>query len=129
MRRVVLLFVGLLATGCVNQVAQRQTYLDQFIGQPESALVQALGVPTRSIEAGGVQYLAYSERRVDIVPAIPTYGPWFYGWTGGGFPPQVVEWNCETTFAITDAKVTNYTLRGNACGKPFADLPHYDSRL
>jgi hypothetical protein len=116
MRRFVLLLVAGLLAGCVNQRAQRDAYLSQFIGQPESTLVQAMGVPARSIEAGGVKYLAYSEHKIDVVPGTPIYGPWPYGWYGGGLPPQVVEWNCETTFAVADGKVTNYTLRGNACG-------------
>jgi len=116
MRRIILLLVAGLLAGCVDQLAKREAYLKQFIGQPEAAVVQAMGVPTRSIETGGVKYLAYTEHRVDIVPGTPSYGPWFSGWYGGGFPPQVVEWNCETTFAITDGKVANYTLRGNACG-------------
>jgi hypothetical protein len=116
MRRVVLLLLAGLLVGCANQLAAREAYLKQFIGQPDSAVVQAMGVPTRSYETGGVKYLAYSEHRVDIVPSLPTYGPGFYGWYGGGFPPQVVEWTCETTFQVVDGKIGSFTLRGNACG-------------
>lgn len=117
MRSVVLLLLAGLLAGCANQLAAREAYLRQFIGQPESAVVQAMGVPNRTFETGGVTYLAYSEHRVDIVPGTPAYGPWFNGWYGGGFPPQVVEWNCETTFQVVDGKVGSYTLRGNACGE------------
>ena len=48
-----------------------------------------MGVPSRSYETGGVKYLAYNEHRIDIVPAFPSYSPFFTGWYGGGFPPQV----------------------------------------
>ena len=116
MRRVVLLALAGLVAGCVNQFAARQAYLSHFIGQPEAVLVQQMGVPMRSYETGGVKYLAYDESRVDILPAFPTYNPFFTGWYGGGFPPQVVEWKCETTFAVSDDTVKSYTLRGNACG-------------
>ena len=118
MRRSVLLILALLLAGCVNQLAQRQAFLNQFVGHPDSDLVKQLGVPTRTYETGGVKYLAYDESRVDLIPGLPPYGPgpwWAYGGYGG-FPPQLVNLECETTFAIAGGVVKSYTLRGNACG-------------
>jgi hypothetical protein len=112
----ILLMLSGMVAGCANQLAVRQAYLSQFIGQPEVALVQQIGVPTRTFESAGIRFLAYDERRFDIVPAFPTYSPFFMGWYGGGSPPQVVEWQCETTFAVKDGTVASFTLRGNACG-------------
>jgi hypothetical protein len=102
--------------GCTNQLAQREAYLRQFIGQPDSFLVQQMGVPSRSYETGGVRYLAYDERRIDIVPGPPSFAPFYMGWYRGGFPPQVVELTCETTFEVSGGTVRAFTLRGNACG-------------
>jgi hypothetical protein len=119
MRRPVLLVPALLLAGCVNQLAQRQAYLDRFVGHPEPELVQQLGVPNRTYETGGLKYLAYDENRIQLVPTLPPYGPgpgWAFGSYGGGWPPQVVNLNCETTFAVADGMVKSYTLRGNACG-------------
>jgi hypothetical protein len=116
MRRAVLLLLTGMLAGCVNQLAARQAWLSQFVGQPEAALVQQLGVPSRTYETGGVKYLAYEEHRVDIIPAFPSYSPFFTGWYGGGFPPQVVDLRCETTFEIAGGTVKAFTLRGNACG-------------
>ena len=116
MRRAVLLVVAGLLAGCVDQVAQRESVLDRFVGQPESALVQQMGVPNRTYETGGVKYLAYDQRRVEIVPSFPSYSPFFTGWYGGGFPPQVIDLQCETTFAISGGTVRSFTIRGNACG-------------
>lgn len=119
MRRSVLLLLALLLAGCVNQFAQRQAFLNQFVGHPDSDLVQQLGVPTRTYETGGVKYLAYDESTVELIPGLPSYGPgpwWAYGGYGGGFPPQLVNLACETTFAIAGGVVKSYTLRGNACG-------------
>jgi len=111
-----LLLVGLLG-GCVNQLAERRAYLNQFIGQPESAVVQAMGVPSRSFQTAGVTYLAYNEHRIDFIPGTPTFSPFFFGGAyGGGFPPQIVQLDCETTFQVVDGKISTYTLRGNACG-------------
>jgi hypothetical protein len=116
MRRATLLAVTALGAGCTNQLAERQAYLSRFIGQPESALVQQMGVPARSFETGGVKYLAYDEHRIDILPSGPTFAPYYLGWYGAGFPPQVIEWKCETTFEVTGGTVQSFTLRGNACG-------------
>jgi hypothetical protein len=110
-----LLVVGLLG-GCANQLAERQAYLNQFIGHPESAVVQAMGVPSRSFETAGVTYLAYSEHRIDFIPGTPLYAPFYMGGYGGGFPPQIVQLDCETTFQVVDGKISSYVLRGNACG-------------
>ena len=76
-RAIVLLLTGLLA-GCVNQLAVREARLRQFIGQPEAALVQQMGVPNRVYETGGVKYLAYDEHSIDVVPGFPTYNPYLH---------------------------------------------------
>jgi hypothetical protein len=119
MRRLVLLcFLALLA-GCGNPLAQREAFLNQFIGHPEQELVQRLGVPNRSYETGGVKYLAYVDSRIALVPPVPAWGPgpwWADGWNGTALPPQAVELRCETTFEVAGGVVKTYTLRGNACG-------------
>jgi hypothetical protein len=116
MRRFVLLAaVGLIA-GCVNQVAVRQAQLAQWVGRPEVELVQAMGVPTRTYETGGMKFLSYQEQRVEIVPGSPFYGdPFWYGY-GGGFPPTAVNLDCDTTFTVAGGIVRAFSLRGNACG-------------
>lgn len=114
-RNTLLLLAGLLA-GCVNQLAVRQAQLSQLIGQPEAALIQQIGVPDKTYEVGGLKYLAYVEQRVDIMPGYPSYTPYFSGWYGGGFPPQVINLVCETTFQVSEGKVKSFTLRGNGCG-------------
>lgn len=111
------LLVCLLLGACVNTVAQRQAFLAQFVGQPEGVVVQQLGVPSRTIETGGVRYLAYTEQRQDIVGLTPGWvpGPPGWGWPGGSYPAQIVTWTCETTFAVVQGRVQSFTLRGNAC--------------
>lgn len=107
--------------GCEPGIS-RATYLGQFVGRSEPELIAALGVPTRGIESGGIKFLAYSDRRVDVIPGtpgFPGYGPPFnpygYGYGYGGLPPQAIERDCETTFELVDGRVRSFTLRGNAC--------------
>jgi hypothetical protein len=116
MHRVILLLLAGLLGGCADQLAARQARLAPLVGQPEAVLIQQFGVPSRTYETGGVKYLAYDERRVDIMPGFPSYSPFYTGWYGGGFPPQVIDLRCETTFEIAGGAVKSFTLRGNACG-------------
>ena len=114
MRVVVLLLTLVLIASCGDPGAARRAYLQQFIGQPDGVLVASLGVPTRTYESDGVRYLAYDETRIDILPGWRGFGPPFWGY-GGGFPPQVVTWTCETTVAVRDGRVVSFVFRGNAC--------------
>jgi len=115
LRWAVALLAGLVVS-CGDQLAARRAYLSGFVGQPELAVVQQMGVPSRSYQAGGVKYLAYDENRIDVIPSSPAYSPFYTGWYGGGFPPQVVDLRCETTFEVAEGTVRAFTLRGNACG-------------
>jgi hypothetical protein len=122
----VVLATLMLLVGCAYDPAARAARLQVFVGQPVAVLVANMGVPSRTYEADGIQFLAYTERRVDYIPASPgygfgapygPYGPYGYPYGGfGGFPPQVVEWVCETTFQVVQDRVQSFTFRGNACG-------------
>ena len=111
--------------GCAYDPAVRTARLQPFIGQSVAVLVANLGVPSRTYETAGVQFLAYTEHRADYLPATPGYG-YGGGYGGpygpnvpygfGGFPAQVVEYSCETTFQIVQDRVLSFTFRGNACG-------------
>ncbi|HUN43630.1 MAG TPA: hypothetical protein VMU81_25320 [Acetobacteraceae bacterium] len=119
LRRMLAVGLIVLGSGCTNELAQRQAFLNQFVGHPEQGLIETLGVPNRSYTAEGVKYLAYDERRVTLIPPLPPYGAgpwWYYGWYDGGAPAEAVELKCETTFTVAGGVVKSYMLRGNACG-------------
>ena len=107
------LLAALMLAGCVNELAQRQAFLATLIGKSETDLVRTMGVPTGSFETGGHRFLAYLEVWTDYYPATP--GPWGWYW-GGGFPAEVIQRACNTTFELNDGRVIGYTLRGNGCG-------------
>ena len=74
-------------------------------------------MPSRNYETGGVKYLAYSEHRIDIIPTFPSYSPFYTGWYGGGFPPQVIELQCETTFEVAEGIVKAFTCAATPAGE------------
>ncbi|HEY0182894.1 MAG TPA: hypothetical protein VGC09_08820 [Rhodopila sp.] len=121
MRRFHLVVLLGLVAGCTNELAARQAQLAQWVGRPETDLVGLMGAPTRTYEAGGMKFLTYDDRRVEIVPGSPYFvpgpfgpGPFWYG--GGGFPPTAMTLECNTTFTVAEGVVRAYSLRGNACG-------------
>jgi len=111
-------------SGCGPSLQEREAAMQRFVGQPEAALVQQMGVPSRTYQADGVKFLAYGEQRLDYAPGFYGGGPWggsfgYPGWYGYGyatFPPAVVVRLCETTFEIVGGVVQRVSLRGNACG-------------
>ena len=98
------------------------TRLQAYVGQPETALVQGLGVPTRTITSGGIRFLAYDWQSSTVIPGDPGIVGWGWGgvgpWGGGwATPPVVVTTGCEATFQMSAADtVATFTLRGNDCG-------------
>jgi hypothetical protein len=96
--------------------------LQAYIGQPETVLVQGLGIPNRTITSGGIKFLAYDWQSSTVIPGSPGFVGWGWGgfgpWGGGwAAPPVVVTTGCEATFQMTPADtVAAFTLRGNACG-------------
>lgn len=109
----------LLLAGCGDGGAARRAYLDSFVGRPEQELVRQFGVPTRTYETGGQKFLAYDDRRLDIIPdplLVGGFGGPFFGYYGSwGYPPLVVERGCETTFEVAGGRVQGWRLRGNGC--------------
>jgi hypothetical protein len=108
------------ALGACAVGPDRRALLTPLIGATEADLVQRMGVPNRTIETGGIKFLAYTERHVDVIPGMapfPAWSPWYYGYYGGygGFPPEVIERNCETTFELVGGRVRSFSLRGNDC--------------
>jgi hypothetical protein len=112
--------------GCVvgPSLAQR---LQAYVGQPETVLVQGLGVPNRTITSGGITFLAYDWQSSTVIPGDPGFVGWGWGgfgppgfgaWGGGwATPATVITTGCEATFQMSaDDRVAAFTLRGNACG-------------
>lgn len=122
MRKFLILAAVAALTACAAPGEQRATYLNTMVGKPESELVRAFGVPSRSYEVAGSKFLAYRESRISSTPGVG-YG-YGYGWGrwggypygyAGGIPPEIQQRDCETTFELVGGIVKTWTLRGNAC--------------
>jgi len=98
MRRLAVLALVLAVPACgPNRGAERRAFLASLVGRPEASAVQALGVPDRTYETGGVRFLAYDERRFEAIP-----GGTFLG-------------GCEMTLAVAGGRVQSWTMRGTLC--------------
>ncbi len=121
--RKTLLLALLAVAGCAYPNPQHVQALNALVGKSETDLIRSYGVPNRTYESGGDKFLAYSRNRIETIPGDPGFGPWGYGygwggWGGygfGGFPPEVVQRDCETTFELARGIVKTWSLRGNAC--------------
>ena len=132
----------LILAGCATPTPAQRRLLNSMIGQPPIAVVRAFGVPTRTFAANGHSFLAYIDNESGYSPGSPGWGwGWGgYGWGGGfggfgydgfggagfggagfggagfgGFPPTYYNETCQTTFEVTDDKVSSWRLHGNGC--------------
>jgi hypothetical protein len=119
MRKLPVLAGLTLLAGCAYPNPQHVSALNAMVGKPEADLVRAYGVPMRSVETGGSKFLAYSQHRIESYPEGPFWGGYGWrggwGWGGGWGYPDVVQFDCETTFELKDGLVKGWSLRGNAC--------------
>ncbi len=122
--RKTLFLAGILAlAGCAYPNPQHVAQLNALVGKSETDLIRTYGVPNRVYDSGGNRFLAYDRSRIETIPGDPGFGPYWggpywggWGWGGwGGFPPEIVQRQCETTFELTAGLVKSWSLRGNAC--------------
>ncbi len=119
MKRISPLLLAAALAGCAPAF-DRPAFLATLVGQPETELVRRLGVPSRTYETGGHKFLAYSERRSEVIGGGPFFGGFGFGsglglGYGAAFPSEVIEQTCETTFEVGNGRVLAWSLRGDAC--------------
>ena len=92
--------------------------LAPLVGGTEAALVEALGVPTRTHESGELRFLQYEERRQVLHQLDP------YPYHSRGYRrfaplpsagPVVLTRSCDIIFTVRNARVEGFTLRGDDC--------------
>ena len=124
--RTVALACALALGACAYPNPQHVAAMNALVGKSEADLVRTLGVPSRTYDTGGHRFLAFSRSKLETIPGDPGFGPWgggFWGgpyWGGGwggwgGFPPEIVQRDCETTFDLLSGTVQSWNFRGNDC--------------
>ncbi len=115
MRNALLILCAVLLAACTPAI-DRPAFLASFIGQPGTEVVRRLGVPSRTYEADGHQFLAYAEHRSEVLSTGTDLGGFgFFGPRFGFSSSEVIDRGCETTFEVVNGRVATWALRGNAC--------------
>ncbi len=115
MRNTLPILCAVLLAACTPAI-DRPAFLATFVGQPDTEVVRRLGVPSRTYEANGHQFLAYAEHRTEVLSAGVGFGGFgFFGPSFGFSPSEVIDRGCETTFEVVNGRVATWSLRGNAC--------------
>lgn len=115
------IFVAWFISGCVSSEKKYETWLEQYIGQPESELYKKWGDPSESLTDGDVKQVEYSRSytgQVMIQPAI--YQPYFDGKSVQHRIVQPERWatrslTCTTIFKIEQGIVTSWEFHGDGC--------------
>jgi hypothetical protein len=111
--------------GCTTLALAPPQDLNALIGANELTVVQRFGVPTQAYSVGDHKFLSYQRSKLDIEPGVGPWpiwgGTWNWGW--GVTEPYLTQFDCDTTFELADGKVLAFTLRGNACQRPFGPAP------
>jgi hypothetical protein len=84
-----------------------------LVGQPETAMIAALGVPLRSTAVDGRRFVEYDLSRWDATGAVTTVtgvGPRF---AAIGNSPELRR--CSLTFEIAAGTVRGFSFRGEGC--------------
>lgn len=122
MRNILAMFAVLLLVAC----AAGPTYKEKtagWQGATEKELVTAWGVPDKTYQVDNrTRMLAYVKRRHVSYPNSGFHtcfgsraGVGYVGNCFGGYPETHETRDCETTFMVTNGKVTNVGYKGNAC--------------
>ncbi len=132
-KTVFLSFAALLTlSACDVPTVQQRKVLDSMIGKTDVDVLRTFGVPTRTYQASGHDFLAYIDNETNYSPGsggwgwgwgggpwggYGGYGGWGGGWGGGfgGFPPSYYNTTCQTTFELTNSRVVGWTMRGDGC--------------
>jgi hypothetical protein len=118
-------FIACLTLLLLAACASGPTYKEKIAGwkgASEKEVVTTWGVPDKTYELDRhTKMLAYvSRRNVNYSGSFNTcfYSRGGIGYGGncfGGYPPSTETFSCETTFIITNGRVTNTGYKGNAC--------------
>jgi len=113
-RRAGALLLLLATAGCGGREAFTRDAA-ALVGQPETALIDALGVPLRGTEAGGRRFVEYDLTRWPAPLSIASgVGGRFAAADALALEPRP----CTLTFELAGGAVRGFSFRGDGCSGP-----------
>jgi hypothetical protein len=119
MKHLLITIVAIVVTACATE-AEYKRVMENWIGDPETELVSAWGVPDRVHEAeDGGRLITYDRRRqakwMSSTDGVYDDATDLYTGNTFGFATHSVNYQCETTFTVENDTITAYSYRGNDC--------------
>ena len=114
-------FLAILAIAGCATTENFEKKVSVYVGQTETQLVAAEGIPASMYENEGTRYLTYTRTESGVIPGTPpvistTYiagKP--YTRSSGGTQTIGYTNSCSVTFTIVNKIVTGYQYKGNSC--------------
>lgn len=120
LQKIILVLTTLFIASCATQGKYKEI-LNSWVGSSESSLISSWGIPSSVYETNGLKYLTFRNNSTGYLPGTPgtaqttiignTAYTNYYGGTSG----VMLNFNCETTFVVSDGVISNWSYRGNAC--------------
>lgn len=112
----------LVLTGCVTATSQKyDAILNNWLNQPEVALVSSWGAPDNVYITDGKKFISYySQHNTYLARSSFRYQP-FYAGSWPYYDPiddvsyQVIAKICKTTFTVEKEIITKWSHRGDGC--------------
>lgn len=121
MRNIIACFAILMLAACASGPPYGEK-LAGWKGASEKEVVTTWGVPDKTYAPDrNTKMLAYVTRRNVSYPGsfstcfATRGGVGYAGNCFGGYPTTTETWYCETTFVLTNGRVTNTGYKGNGC--------------
>ncbi|WP_407645683.1 hypothetical protein [Bombella mellum] len=111
----------MLLAGCSAPALQQPGVLNGMVGQSTVDVLRRFGVPTRTYDAQGHNFLSYIETETQYSPG---YSSWDWGWGSGygyggwggiNIPPSYYSSTCQTTFEVVSDRVVGWKMYGGGC--------------
>lgn len=113
----------MLLVGCSTPALQRPKVLNAMVGQSTVDVLRRFGVPARTYEVQGHNFISYIETETQYSPG---YSSWDWGWGGGygygyggwggiNIPPSYYSSTCQTTFEVVGDRVVGWKMHGGGC--------------
>lgn len=113
----------ILLAGCSTPALQQPKVLNSMVGQSTVDVLRRFGVPARTYDVQGHNFLSYIETETQYSPG---YSSWDWGWgwgSGYGYggwgglnvPPSYYSSTCQTTFEVVGDRVVGWKMHGGGC--------------